>query len=82
MVMLRRGRRFCSVHNRYLAICIRNLKRAKKLKRVMIVCALAIEMLFDDQDEYNEDNEEDIEDILVVFQVMLLRHRRLISHSS
>ena len=48
----------------------------------MIVCALAIEMLFDDQDEYNEDNEEDIEDLLVVFQVMLLRHRRLISHSS
>ena len=44
----------------------------------MVMCALTIEMLFDDQDEYNEDNEEDIEDLLVVFQVMLLRHRRLI----
>ena len=75
MVKLRKYRRFYSLHNRYLAISIRDVKRAQKLKRLIIICALALQLLYDDEDE---DDEEDIEDIEIILQLIILRRRRLI----
>ena len=74
---IRRCRRLYSLHNSYTAISIRDLKRARKLKRLLVICAMAIQQIDEDADE-DEDNDGDIEDLQDIFRVILFRRRRLI----
>ena len=75
---IRRCRRLYSLHNSYTAIGIRDLKRARKLKLLLVVCAMAIQQIDEDADE-DEDYDGDIKVLQDIFRVILFRRRRLTS---